>query len=177
MFVLAVGGYSIEEHLFYPHQPAYEQQDKDACVETIPVLVYIADSSSPHWLGEDTLPNIARQVVDCRGPCGENSEYLLRLANFMHDVLPEVYDEHLFELEKLVLKELRRRKAAKSNNRLNRQSTTTGSRNGVKNSGSVDGNKSCNVENNVNNRKRGALKIQDSVDNQVAKRKKGRQDI
>lgn len=85
------------------------ETDANNCIETIPVLVYIADAKSPHWLGEDSLENIARQVVDCRGPSGENAEYLLRLAQFMHDVLPEVYDEHLFGLEMLVLRELQRR--------------------------------------------------------------------
>lgn len=103
-----LGGYTIEEHLFYPHMTNFDS-DTNNCIETIPVLVYIADAKSPHWLGEDSLENIARQIVDSRGPCGENAEYLLRLAQFMHDVLPEVYDGHLFDLEKLVLRELKRR--------------------------------------------------------------------
>lgn len=103
-----VGGYTIEEHLFYPRKTTFQKDSSDG-MDVIPVLVYIADVNSPHWLGEDSLENIARQVVECRGPSGENAEYLLRLARFMHDALPEVYDEHLFELEKLVLRELQRR--------------------------------------------------------------------
>lgn len=132
------------------------ETDANNCIETIPVLVYIADAKSPHWLGEDSLENIARQVVDCRGPCGENAEYLLRLAQFMHDVLPEVYDEHLFGLEMLVLRELQRRQIPLYTVMRDNKSPTN-KLNDLSKSNSED-------------RKRRALKTQ-STSNRITKRK------
>lgn len=60
-------------------------------------------------MGEDELENVAKQIVECEGPSGHNAEYLLRLATFMHEEIPEIWDEHLFQLETLVLSELRKR--------------------------------------------------------------------
>ncbi|XP_014481394.1 PREDICTED: glutathione-specific gamma-glutamylcyclotransferase 1 [Dinoponera quadriceps] len=68
----------------------------------IPVVIYIATSENELWLGDAPLQTIARQITECSGPSGHNVEYLLRLAEFMHRYLPEVYDEHLFTLELLV---------------------------------------------------------------------------
>ena len=42
------------------------------------------------------------QVTDCRGTAGHNIEYVLRLAEFFRNNLPEVIDDHLFTLESLV---------------------------------------------------------------------------
>lgn len=74
------------------------------------MLVYVATPENRHWLGEAPLAVIARQIVNCRGPSGHNAEYLLRLALFMHEEIPGVRDEHLFDLERLVLEEIYRKK-------------------------------------------------------------------
>jgi cation transport protein ChaC len=65
-------------------------------------MAYVATPSNKLWLGEAPLTEIARQIVECSGPSGHNAEYLLRLANFMHECVPEAVDEHLFTLEFLV---------------------------------------------------------------------------
>lgn len=48
------------------------------------------------------MPSIADQIVESRGPSGHNVEYLLRLADFVREQVPEASDEHLFALEALV---------------------------------------------------------------------------
>ena len=40
-----------------------------------------------------------KQVLECQGDKGHNVEYVLKLAEWIRDKLPEVQDEHLFELE------------------------------------------------------------------------------
>lgn len=72
------------------------------CGEAFPAILYIATDKNCHWLGEENLPLIANQITDSNGPSGHNVEYLLRLAMFMREELPEADDEHLFSLEKLV---------------------------------------------------------------------------
>ncbi|XP_047508164.1 putative glutathione-specific gamma-glutamylcyclotransferase 2 [Pieris napi] len=67
-------------------------------------VLYIAVPENRHWLGAAPLPDIAKQILECRGASGSNVEYLLRLADFMREEVPEALDEHLFSLERLVRK-------------------------------------------------------------------------
>ncbi|XP_075148364.1 glutathione-specific gamma-glutamylcyclotransferase 1 [Haematobia irritans] len=101
-----LGGYTTVDTKFYPRIASY---DTPFGGEAVPVLVYIANKESEHWLGEDQLENVAKQIVECEGASGHNVEYLLRLARFMHEEIPEIWDDHLFQLETLVLDELRNR--------------------------------------------------------------------
>ncbi|XP_065371570.1 glutathione-specific gamma-glutamylcyclotransferase 1 [Calliphora vicina] len=101
-----LGGYTTVDTKFYPRVASY---DTPFGGEALEVLVYVANTDSEHWLGEDSLEDVAKQIVECQGPSGHNAEYLLRLAKFMHEEIPEVWDEHLFQLETLVLNELHKR--------------------------------------------------------------------
>lgn len=67
-------------------------------------LLYIAVPENKHWLGVAPLPDIAKQILECEGSSGSNAEYLLRLADFMREEIPEALDDHLFSLERLVRK-------------------------------------------------------------------------
>lgn len=67
-------------------------------------LLYIAIPENRHWLGAAPLPDIAKQILECKGSSGSNAEYLLRLADFMREEIPEALDDHLFSLERLVRK-------------------------------------------------------------------------
>ncbi len=40
--------------------------------------------------------------MECRGPKGHNVEYVLKLAEWIREVLPEVEDDHLFSIEKFI---------------------------------------------------------------------------
>lgn len=64
-------------------------------------LTYVAAPDNPNWLGPAPLAAIARQIAACRGPSGDNLEYLLRLAAALRD---EAFDDpHVFALEREVL--------------------------------------------------------------------------
>ncbi|XP_011192811.1 glutathione-specific gamma-glutamylcyclotransferase 1 isoform X1 [Zeugodacus cucurbitae] len=101
-----LGGYIVLETKFFPRVASF---DTPFSGEAVPVLVYVATPDNCHWLGEDTSDNIAEQIVECRGPSGHNVEYLLRLADFMREEIPDVVDPHLFELEFLVREKLHKR--------------------------------------------------------------------
>jgi len=91
-----LGGYRTEVVSFTPRQG-----------RAFSVLLYIATPESREWSGPAPLPRIARQITACRGPAGHNVEYLLRLADFIKDYIPECYDDHLLSLESLVRTEIR----------------------------------------------------------------------
>jgi len=87
-----LGGYRTTLSMFHP-------RNSD---QSFPVLLYVATPSNKHWLGDGSLPSIADQIVESEGNSGHNVEYLLRLADFVRENVPEASDDHLFGLEKLV---------------------------------------------------------------------------
>ena len=87
---MTLGGYSQKITTF---QPA------DTSNSPFPVLVFVATPKSSYWLGPASPQIIAEQVVSSSGPSGHNVEYVLRLADWVHQELPEVEDEHLFSIE------------------------------------------------------------------------------
>jgi len=68
-------------------------------------LIYIADEKNPAFLGEASVEDIANQILMSRGPSGENSEYLFKLAQSLR-VLNAV-DHHVFEIEARMKNDLR----------------------------------------------------------------------
>ena len=76
-----------------------ESEDKPP-VNPFPVLVFVASpNSGPYWLGPASPSEIALQVVSSTGASGHNVEYVLKLAEWMHKTVPNVWDEHLFAIE------------------------------------------------------------------------------
>lgn len=94
-----LGGYITVDTKFYPRVASY---DTVFSGEAIQVVVYIATDQNCHWMGENCLKQVAREIVNAQGPSGHNIEYLLRLAKFMREEIPGADDEHLFTLEKYV---------------------------------------------------------------------------
>ncbi|MCL4148908.1 UNVERIFIED_CONTAM: hypothetical protein GTU68_065212, partial [Idotea baltica] len=90
---ITLGGYSTELVTFYP---------RDVTLPSFPVLLYIATPHSKDWAGPAPLHEIATQITHSFGPTGHNVEYLVRLAEFMREKVPEVFDDHLSTLETLV---------------------------------------------------------------------------
>ncbi|KAM3960781.1 putative glutathione-specific gamma-glutamylcyclotransferase 2 [Aphomia sociella] len=99
-----LGGYKTCTVNFYPRPILSPSTNNYLSEEKREALLYIAVPGNRHWLGTAPLADIAKQIIECRGPSGTNVEYLLRLADFMKDEIPEAFDEHLFSLERLVKK-------------------------------------------------------------------------
>ncbi len=59
-------------------------------------FVYVASQANPNYLGPAPVSEIARQVRRSRGPSGSNSEYVLRLADWLRDV--GAVDDHVFRV-------------------------------------------------------------------------------
>ena len=85
-----LGGYTQKITLFHTADPKHPP---------FPVLVFVATAKSSFWLGPASASEIAEQVLVSSGPTGHNVEYVLRLADWVHDTLPEIWDEHLFSIE------------------------------------------------------------------------------
>lgn len=102
-----LGGYVTQYTKFYPRIAS--DDNSEICGEAFPSLIYLATERNSQWLGEDSVPAIAKQVVESSGPSGHNVEYVMRLATFMREEIDGAVDEHLFELEQCVRKMLDRR--------------------------------------------------------------------
>ncbi|KAB1717970.1 gamma-glutamylcyclotransferase, partial [Klebsiella pneumoniae] len=76
---------------------------QDTNQSPVQALVYIATPDNPIYLGPASTKEIAAQIAVCKGKSGHNTEYLLRLAEFMRVSCPNVDDPHLFSIEAAVL--------------------------------------------------------------------------
>ncbi|GFU09670.1 putative glutathione-specific gamma-glutamylcyclotransferase 2 [Nephila pilipes] len=98
---------AVTEYLDYREKDGYQQ----LCVIFYPCVadlnpfelsIYIASTDNPFYLGPASLELIAKQIFLSVGPSGRNEDYLLQLAETMRKIAPNVKDDHLYELEKLV---------------------------------------------------------------------------
>ncbi|CAI9724471.1 putative glutathione-specific gamma-glutamylcyclotransferase 2 [Octopus vulgaris] len=90
-----LGGYRCIETQFHPRD-TFDNQ-------TINVICYTATSNNSQYLGPCDTDQMAEQIIWASGTCGTNSEYVLKLAQFIRDYIPEDEDEHLFDLEGKIL--------------------------------------------------------------------------
>lgn len=94
---VALGGYISHITMFQP---------RDKSRMPMPVLLYVATPSNQHWLGHAPTEQIANQVLESQGDKGHNVEYVLKLAEWIRINLPDVRDDHLFDIEKDVRKKI-----------------------------------------------------------------------
>ena len=81
-------------------------QSSDDPTHAFPVLVFAATPRNSLYLGPASPEKMAVQIASARGHAGLNVEYLFRLVDFMREKVPHAKDAHLFEVDKLVRKEL-----------------------------------------------------------------------
>lgn len=107
------------DHLDYREKNGYERnfvpfhaldstnESNNNTIENI--VIYVATKENDSYAGHrNDLNDIANQIFEAHGPSGSNREYVFRLADAMRQLFPQHYDDHLFELEKL-LKERERK--------------------------------------------------------------------
>lgn len=73
------------------------------------VLVFSATNTNNLYFGPASPEEIANQIIDCKGTCGYNVEYVTRLADYVRKYIPEDRDDHLFYLDYLVRTLLKKR--------------------------------------------------------------------
>ncbi|XP_074632265.1 putative glutathione-specific gamma-glutamylcyclotransferase 2 [Acropora palmata] len=94
---ISLGGYQLL-------QMSFSCNEKPS--HTFVVMVYIAKPENPLYLGPATPEQLVTEIASAEGHAGHNAEYVIRLADFMREKVPDFEEEHLFELEKLLRKEL-----------------------------------------------------------------------
>ncbi|KAL8647039.1 MAG: hypothetical protein Q9226_006598 [Calogaya cf. arnoldii] len=87
-----INGYSIQ---YAPFQPANQGE---CLIEKC--MVYIGLPSNPQFLGPQDLDRLATRIFRCRGPSGENRDYLFMLKEALKGLGEGAYDEHVEELAK-----------------------------------------------------------------------------
>lgn len=86
-------GYVRYETTFYPMDQS----------EPKPTIVYVANEENPSWNTNHNLEEIAIQIHEASGPSGRNTEYVYNLCEAMRQYFQNVKDDHLFDLEKLLI--------------------------------------------------------------------------
>ncbi|KAL9631455.1 MAG: hypothetical protein Q9204_004224 [Flavoplaca sp. TL-2023a] len=87
-----INGYSIQ---YAPFQPASrEERPIEKC------MVYIGLPSNPQFLGPQSLDRLAATIWRCKGPSGENRDYLFMLEDALKGLGDGAEDEHVEELAK-----------------------------------------------------------------------------
>jgi len=82
--------------MFHPRKSGVDE------TKSISLLLYIGTPDNPNYAGPLDEADIAKQIKVSVGPSGKNIDYLLNLAEFVRNHIPEDNDEHLFSLENLV---------------------------------------------------------------------------
>ena len=103
-------GYSLKEVMFYPLDKSISNNQAIICV------CYLANEQNPYYSPQTDLALVSHQIFQTRGPSGENREYLYMLCKALRELVNQhfqsdyenikgmlKYDEHLFELERMVL--------------------------------------------------------------------------
>ncbi|XP_073959228.1 putative glutathione-specific gamma-glutamylcyclotransferase 2 [Choristoneura fumiferana] len=88
-------GYSKKTLTFHP---------KDEMHEPFELTLYVATEDNESFAGPAPIEDIAKQIVNCKGPSGPNKEYLYNLAMAMRELVSDAKDDHLFTLENEVRK-------------------------------------------------------------------------
>nr|CAH7759424.1 unnamed protein product [Callosobruchus chinensis] len=88
------GGYERKTVMFYPCDQEHKPFD---------MVIYLANHDNFNYAGPAELNEIAKQIFKSIGPSGPNVDYVCNLAKAMRGLFPDVHDEHLFDLEKIIL--------------------------------------------------------------------------
>lgn len=70
--------------------------------KTITCLVYIGLPENPQFLGPQDPDELAKHILRCRGPSGENREYLYLLEKSLLELSAQSADRHVSDLVKRV---------------------------------------------------------------------------
>jgi len=92
-----LGGYDSKVTTFYPCD--------SNLMKPVKVILYIALPGNVDWRGPAHLHHIADEVLNATGVCGTNLAYVTDLAEFLRT--NNFKDDHLFELEFIILKKLK----------------------------------------------------------------------
>ena len=80
--------------------PFYDNHDNIVSASS---LVFLGTEDPKLMLGEDSLLNMAKQISSAIGPSGSNTEYLIKLADFLESTVAKK-NENDYEIIKLAEK-------------------------------------------------------------------------
>lgn len=89
-------GYETIQILFHPRSNYQRDPFK--------LMLYIGNPNNMNYAGPADEKEIAKTIIESVGPSGKNVDYLLNLAHYMREHIPEDKDPHLYLLESLVKK-------------------------------------------------------------------------
>lgn len=94
--VREINGYARHLSTFYPLNSS----------EAKHAVFYCATEDNPSWSDQHDLSAIADQIIGATGKSGKNVDYVYNLCKAMRDLFPGKHDEHLFELENILIQKM-----------------------------------------------------------------------
>jgi cation transport protein ChaC len=92
------------EHLDHREKNGYLREEININFDngrSVKGLIYIGDQASSVYLGPTPVEQLSEHIFRSRGPSGENSEYVFKMAEALKQ--HNVEDEHIFAIEKHLL--------------------------------------------------------------------------
>ena len=87
--------------------PVFDGNGRNESPIVSKALVYIGTPLNPAYVGPSPVETIADRIISCKGPSGENTEYLLEMAQALRDLSPDTKDRHVWDLETAVLQKMK----------------------------------------------------------------------
>lgn len=94
--VREINGYERHSTFFHPLNSA----------ESKPAVFYCATEDNPSWSDQHYIASIADQIIGATGKSGKNVDYVFNLCKSMRELFPGKQDEHLFELENVLIQKM-----------------------------------------------------------------------
>jgi cation transport protein ChaC len=91
-------GYSVHTVPFHVDKTGTTDDRISKLPKSIPCVVYIGTPENEAFVGPQEPEELARHILNSRGPSGENKEYLYKLAEALKELPPEAHDHHIEDL-------------------------------------------------------------------------------
>lgn len=82
--------------------PVYSKNQSPDSEPNMYSVLYIATDTCKGYIGDGPIEKTVEDIATARGKVGHSIEYLFRITDFMKEQIPDVYEEHLYTLDKMV---------------------------------------------------------------------------
>lgn len=98
-----IGGYDVYAIPVYRKDQDPANSDVESAMYSI---LYVANECCKGYIGEGPVEDIVEDIATSRGKVGHSIEYLFRITDFLRENVPDVNEDHLHTVDRLVRKKI-----------------------------------------------------------------------